>query len=204
MIDTSVPAYPLYMYKEDTDSYPSCSLPEGYRFLFYRKGDELYWSDIMCSLGFFETRERALEIFERDFISAEAELSERMLFVVAPSGEYVATCTLWDGLWLGECRQRFHWLGVKDSHAGLGIARALMTRLLILYRDLGYRGFLYLITGARYYPAVSIYRQYGFSEYWGDTEPGRPENEKFAEWNRINREILDERLPRVEDAGEGI
>ena len=43
-----------------------------------------------------------------------------------------------------------------------------------------------------------------FSEYWGDTEPGRPENEKFAEWNRINREILDERLPRVEDAGEGI
>ena len=57
---------------------------------------------------------------------------------------------------------------------------------------------------SRYYPAVSIYRQYGFSEYWGDTEPGRPENEKFAEWNRINREILDERLPRVEDAGEGI
>lgn len=194
MIDKSVVGYSLYMYKEDTENYPRYSLPEGYRFEFYKAGDEELWADIICSVGFFDTKEIALENFKKDFLGQALRPEDRMLFVVAPNGEYVATCSLWDGMYLGEQRQRFHWLTVRDSHAGRGIARALMTGLLDLYRSLGYQGFIYLITSGRYYPAVAIYREFGFTEYRGTSSPDGKNNPNFAEQNRISLETLDEKL----------
>ena len=41
MIDMSIPEYQIFMYKDDTDTYPHGSLPEGFSFKLYEEGDEV-------------------------------------------------------------------------------------------------------------------------------------------------------------------
>ena len=105
-----------------------------------------------------------------------------MLFVISPEGEYVGTASLWNGLFYGEKKQRIHWVAVKDSHSGKGIAKAMLCRLMDLYCELGYSGFIYLLTGTRNWHAVTLYRKFGFTEYVSDRSPSsRATDTEFAE-----------------------
>lgn len=166
MIDKSAEYYDLFMYKTDTESYPVHYLPDGYSFVFYQKGDEKEWARLETELGQFKTIEDGIECFKREFLTNQTLSPEdRMLFVKAPDGEYVATLTLWNGCHFGKEYQRAHWLAVSDKCAGRGIAKALLSRVLQLYNELGFNGFIYLATGSWFYPAISIYRKYGFKEY---------------------------------------
>ncbi len=168
MINKSIPHYPLTMIKADTKSYPRYSLPDGYEFLFYQKGDEARWAEIEVAVGQFEDMEKGLLHFNRQFIDGQnLKPEERMLFVRSPEGEFVATASLWNGDYLGTECQRIHWVAVKDGHAGKGIAKALLTKLMDLYNNLGYKDFIYLVTGTRNFPAVAIYRKFGFADYTG-------------------------------------
>lgn len=168
MIDKSIPHYPLYMTKTDTKNYPRRTLPDGYEFIFYRQGDEQRWAEIETDVGQFLSVEKGIESFKSSFLVGQTlDASERVLFVRSADGEYVGTASLWNGRFLGEERQRIHWVAVKDKHAGKGIASALLCRLMDLYGELGYGGFIYLLTGTRNYPAVNIYRRFGFIEYYG-------------------------------------
>ena len=169
MIDKSLPYFPLTLVKTDTERYPHRELPEGFRFAFYKAGDEVHWAEIERSLGQFETVEEGVACFRREFPEDyPLRCEDRMLFVIDSEGEYVATVTLWDGDFLGERRQRMHWLAVKDKVAGRGIAAAMTCRILDLYRALGYSGLIYLLTATWYYPAIYIYRKFGYAEYRGD------------------------------------
>lgn len=196
MIDKSLPYFPLTLIKTDTENYPRRSLPEGFRFVFYRAGDEWHWAEIERSLGQFETREEGVACFFREFTEGQRlRPEERMLFVVDEEGEYVATVALWDGNLLGECRQRMHWLAVKDKVAGRGIAAAMVSRVLDLYNSLGYRGFLYLLTATWYYPAISVYRKFGYAEYRGDVSlVSGLSDEEFKEQNEKAIAAVEERL----------
>ena len=166
MIDTSIPYYPLIMSKTDTDIYPKHSLPNGYEFVFYKEGDARKWAEIQTAVGSFGSVERGIEVFIRDFIENHPlSAEERVLFVRDEKGEYIATAALWDGDHFGSREQRIHWVAVHDAHSGKGIAKAMMTCLMELYRSLGYNGFIYLTTGTRNYPAVAIYERFGFKLY---------------------------------------
>lgn len=172
MIDKSIPYYPLTMVKENTEDYPRYELPEGYFFVFYKNGDENYWAEIETDVGQFDSVEKGLECFRREFLDGQDLNPEsRMLFVVAPDGEYAGTASLWNGTFYGEKKQRIHWVAVKDSHSGKGIAKAMLCRLMHLYGDLGYSGFLYLLTGTRNWHAVSLYRKFGFCEFISERSP---------------------------------
>ena len=196
MLDKSIPYYPLMMYKTDTDSYPHYDLPDGYEFVLYQKGDERHWVEIEMSVGQFATEEEGHSCFRREFLQENApSLEERMLFVKAKSGEFVATATLWNGDYLGEEKQRLHWLAVKDSHGGKGIAKALLSRLLSRYGELGYKGFLFLRTGTWNYTAISIYRKFGFTEYRGERSPfPKTDDVAFREQNEKALTIVNERI----------
>ena len=172
MIDKSIESIGVMMYKTDTNNYPKYSLPEGYYFEFYKKGDENNWAQIEMSVGQYDTKEEALSGFERSFIQDQnLILEERMLFVKDLEGNAVATASLWNGFYLGEECQRIHWVAVMDKCAGLGIAKAMLTKLMDLYNELGYYGFIYLSTGTRNFPAISIYRKFGFIDYHGEVDP---------------------------------
>ncbi len=196
MLDKSIPHYPLTMNKTDTKNYPRHALPDGYEFVFYQKGDEVKWAEIETDVGQFSCVEKGIECFMRDFVNGQnLDPRERMLFVKSADGEYVATASLWNGKYLGEECQRIHWVAVKDKCAGKGIAKALLTRLMDLYNELGYCGFIYLLTGTRNYPAVSIYRKFGFAEYRGARSLSvNLTDEQFAEQTENAIGIINERI----------
>ena len=196
MIDKSIERYPLTLCKTDTQNYPRVDLPDGYSFVFYRAGDEKKWAEIECSIGQFESIEKGIECFKKEFlINQELVPEERMLFVKDENGEYVATAALWDGLFLGQNYQRVHWVAVSDKCAGKGIAKALLCRILDLYNELGYSGFIFLLTATWYYPAISIYRKFGFSEYCGEKSlSSKLTDEEFRVQNEKAIAIVDQKL----------
>ena len=179
MLNKNIPNRSLIMQKTDTRTYPKYSLPEGYTFAFYRPGDEKEWVRLEMELGQFESAESGMRCFKSNFID-DQRLSpeERIVFVKNAEGEIVATGTLWDGEYLGEVKQRIHWIAVSDRCAGLGIAKAILTKLMDLYCDLGFSDFIYLWTGTRSYPAVALYRKFGFTDYHGDVNPVTNEREE--------------------------
>lgn len=196
MIDKSIPRYPLTLCKINTDQYPRYSLPQGYSFVFYQKGDEKKWAEIEYSLGQFESIEKGVECFGRQFLTGqELNPEERILFVKDDSGEFVATAALWNGLFLGEDHQRVHWVAVSDKCAGKGIAKALLSRILDMYNELGYSGFIYLVTATWYYPAIGIYKKFGFSEYNGERSLNDElTDEQFREQNEKAIALVDKKL----------
>ncbi len=186
------------MVKEDTKKYPRYELPAGYEFVFYRKGDEKHWAEIETAVGQFSCVEKGIEYFNREFIEGQdLDPEKRMLFVTSPDGEYVGTASLWNGLFYGEKKQRIHWVAVKDEHSGKGIAKAMLCRLMDLYRELGYSGFIYLLTGTRNWHAVSLYRKFGFSEYISDRSPSaRTTDAEFAENTERAVAIINEMISK--------
>ena len=198
MIDKSIPYYPLTMVKDDAENSPSFDLPDGYRFEFYKQGDELHWAEIEVAVGQFSDIEKGLEYFNKEFfVGQDLDPRERMLFVVAPDGEYIGTASLWNGLFYGEKKQRIHWVAVKDSHSGKGIAKAMLSRLMQLYCELGYSGFIYLLTGTRNWHAVTLYRKFGFCEYVSDRSPSsRTTDAEFAENTKKAIALINEMISK--------
>ena len=198
MIDKSLPKYPLYLYKKDTKQYPKYELPSGYTIEFYKKGDEVHWANLECSIGQFETLDAGLKSFENSFVKNQTLSPEdRMMFVKDADGEYVATCALWDGLFCGEKHQRLHWLAVSDKCTGKGIAKCLVSKVFELYNNLGYDGFIYLMTGTWYYNAIGIYKSFGFEEYHGPRSlTANMSDEEFTKqsdeaWKLVNMKLND-------------
>ncbi len=195
MLDKTLPYTPLIMTKTDTESYPRYALPEGYSFVFYKAGDERKWAELWCALGQFETVEAGIRLFQKEFLEGYAIRPEdRMLFVLDSEGKAVATAALWTGDFLGEEYQRVHWVAVSDACAGKGIAKALLSRVIELYNALGYKNFLFLRTGTWNYPAIGIYKKFGFSPYLGERSPfANIPHEGFAEKNAAAWALVDEK-----------
>ncbi len=169
MVDRSVSMKRVVMIKTDTHDFLQYSLPEGYTFSFYQKGDERAWVELEIEVGQFDTFDEGMEAFENDFVRGQSlNVEERMIFVKDDSGNIVATGSLWNGLFCGKIEQKMHWIAVSEKCKGKGIAKALVTRLLQLYEELGYEGFLFLVTITWCYSAINIYRKFGFNEYLGD------------------------------------
>ena len=195
MLDKSLPYTPLMMTKTDTEKYPKFDLPEGYSFRFYRAGDEEKWAELECALGQFGNMEAALRCFQAEFIlNQDLNLEDRMIFVLDPEGKPIATAALWDGIFLGEKKDRLHWVAVSDECAGKGIAKAMISRLLALYNELGFSGFLYLYTSTHSYQAIGIYKKFGFVPYCGEKSPfANISDEEFAEKNLAAWKAVDEK-----------
>ncbi|MBE6644899.1 MAG: GNAT family N-acetyltransferase [Ruminococcaceae bacterium] len=202
MIDKSLPRYYVYMYKTDTKQYPKYELPCGYSFEFYKKGDEVRWAELECSIGQFDSMDAALQSFHNNFVKNQTLAPEqRMLFVKDECGEYVATLTLWNGDYLGETCQRLHWLAVSNKCAGKGIAKALICRVLDLYNELGYEGFVYLLTATWYYRAIGIYKKFGFEAYEGKRSlTANVSDEEFVRQNREAIAIINKKLAEYKKA----
>lgn len=198
MIDKSIPYYPLIMAKRDTDNYPKCKLPDGYEFVFYKDGDAKIWSEIQASVGSFDSVERGVDVFYNDFVNNQVlKAEERVIFVKAPDGEYIASAALWDGEHYGKREQRLHWIATKDAHAGKGIAKAMLTYLMDLYNELGYNGFIYLTTGTRNYPAVRIYQKFGFEIYDENKSLFKDlTDEDFTKRNKIAIDLVNQMLSK--------
>ena len=63
---------------------------------------------------------------------------------------------------------RIHWVAVAPKYQGLGILKAMVTRLLDIYNELGYEGYIHLTSQTWSYKALNVYIKFGFKPYYGE------------------------------------
>ena len=90
--DERIEFYEL-MLQADITGMAEIPLPDGYAYAFYRDGDRDAWIEIEKSAKEFSSYEEGLNAWKRFYADHTAELSNRMVFVVNPAWEKVATAT---------------------------------------------------------------------------------------------------------------
>lgn len=138
------------------DELPAPALPAGFGVRPFAPGDEAAWVAVVGEADRLLTVNRAT--FERAFARDPAELSRRLLFLAASTGETVGTVAAW----FGEAGWgRVHWLAVRPAWQGRGLGRALLVLALHRLRELGHRR-AFLITEAARLRAIRLYLDLGF------------------------------------------
>ncbi|MGI5959892.1 MAG: GNAT family N-acetyltransferase [Massiliimalia sp.] len=189
--DKSLPHIGVIMEKRDTQYYPHFELPRGFHFHSYQPGYEEKWAQLEYEVEGMDTLEEARGVFYTEFLLGQTyqwldrdgeekrypqpeqcpyfeEMRRRMVFVMDDRGELTGIGALWPGWTFGREDQRLHWIAVKPKYQGLGIAKAIVSKLLDLYNDMGYSGYLYLASQTWSYKALRIYYLFGFEPYLGE------------------------------------
>jgi len=194
LIDRSIEFYPVMMVKRDMDSFPVCPLADGYSFDFYRNETGIEdWVRVQYESGQLETRSAIAPLFREEFMERPELLEKRILFVRDSSGAPVASAALWYGSPFGEELLRIHWVATDVRHQGKGLCRAMLSRLMQLYHEIGGKGPVYLLSQTYSYAAISIYQSFGFERYLGP-EPCGWHVENFEETARKAWALIDEKI----------
>ncbi len=160
--DERIKFYELLL-EGDLDRLPCFTLPQGYKFVFYKQGDRDIWIDIEKSAKEFASYAQGLKAWHRYYGDNEKSLLERMVFVENENGEKVATATAYyditnrdksgDG-WL-------HWVAVRREYQGKGLSKPLISYVLGVMRGLGYTH-VKIPTQTTTWLACKIYLDLGF------------------------------------------
>jgi len=160
--DERIRYYELLL-ERNLDALPCFSLPEGYKFVFYRQGDRDIWIDIEKSAKEFIDYAQGLEAWNRYYANNETALLNRMVFIENANGEKVATATAYyditnrdksgDG-WL-------HWVAVRREYQGKGLSKPLISYALSIMRELGYTH-AKIPTQTTTWLACKVYLDFGF------------------------------------------
>ncbi len=182
MLDKSVKYYHILMCRKHGIPLPEFTLPEGYKFVSFKAGDEKEWSEIEASVGEFERAVDAYEYFRQKYLPFISELERRAIFVENESGEKCATATTWWS-YTGIRRDPWlHWVSVKPGFQGKGIGKALVVEALRRMAAIeGDRDF-YLHTQTWSYKAIGIYLECdfeisceeGLGGYWNEYKKALP------------------------------
>ncbi len=182
------------MIRKDLENVPEYPLPAGYGFRTYRRGDERIWAEIQTRAGNFESLEKALEDFEREFSSKVEEFERRCLFLVASeSGEAIGSTTAWfDPDYRGQDHGRIHWVAIVPEYQGRGLAKPMLAEAMKLLRKWHKR--VYLATHTGCLKAINMYLDFGF-------EPDMKKERADEAWRMIASAIDHPALERLRDGG---
>jgi ribosomal protein S18 acetylase RimI-like enzyme len=164
MLDKSIP-YKNIIMKLDWVKNPGISdpeLPDGYDFKFFEKGDELRWAELECSVLEFDSTEKALEYFTKDYLPYLAELEKRCVFIVDPQGKYVATANAWWADCDGKHQASLHWVAVHPDYQGKGFGKHVVNKALSLFPVYERNLDVYLHTQTWSHVAINLYYKLGF------------------------------------------
>ena len=188
MLDRSLPYIPVVMRTRGAALHPRFSLPEGYVLSGYRGGFDLAWARIETAAGEFKNPEDAVPVFRRDFPD-EALRPSRCLFALAPDGLPVATVSLWESDKLGPVLPRVHWVATDPAHECKGLCKALLTAAM----DVAARAYpglpVFLTTQTTSWPAVRLYRRFGFEPVWERPAHWTGDWQPTEAWDIIDRKI---------------
>lgn len=183
----------VLMTKTDPENYPRFNLPDGFSFKAYEPGMETEWAALMVEVDQIGIFEEAAKTFRDEFLVLLDLLPSRCFFVLDHGGRVAATASLWHGNEFGRTNNRIHYVATRPQYEGMGLAKALLTRLLDVNAALGNRNFLYLTTQTISYQAINIYMKFGFKPYL-DEKPAHWTVEDYEEanpkaWERIFDQI---------------
>ena len=202
-IDKSVPYIAVIMEKFDTDVYPKYELPAGYYFAQYEPGFEKLWAKMHYEIDHVDSLEEGETIFREGYLNADKSpdfktLKEKTVFVMDENNNLAGTGSIWDGDTFGGTYQRLHWIGVAARHQNKGLAKAVISKSLDIYNNLGYGGYIYLTSQTWSYKALNIYMKFGFKPYMGELPKNWEDNElkskNFKEKNIKAWDIINEKI----------
>jgi GNAT superfamily N-acetyltransferase len=193
MLDKSVPYVKILMKRRAGVPVPEPRLPDGYRFVFFKAGDEKYWAEIETSVLEFDSEQEALEFFKKSFLPYSKELERRCVFVENEKGEKVATAMAWrDNFYPhGKVYPWLHWVAVKPEAQGLGLGKAVSAKATQLLFEINGDVDFYLCTQTWSHKAVSIYEKLGWELAY---------EERIRHFSRVNCEKGRKILKRIRRA----
>ena len=162
MLDKSVPYSGFYMRRKAGAPLEAFSLPEGFTFTFFEDGDDASWARIETSVLEFDSEFSALLHFKEEYMPHLDELRRRCIFVNDGGGARVATSTAWWQHVREERRPWVHWVAVDPRYQGLGLGKAIISRVVGLLLELEGDADMYLHTQTWSHKAVGLYRLHGF------------------------------------------
>ena len=162
MLDKSLPYVGIYMKRPAGTPFTPEPLPAGFRFSFYKNGDEASWAKIETSVLEFDSEFEALLYFKGKFKPEIDELVKRCLFIETEKGKKIATATAWWHYIQGERRAWLFWVAVTPEYQGLGLGKALISEVTKLMLELEGDVDLYLHTQTWSHKAFRIYEKFGY------------------------------------------
>jgi len=190
-IDKTLEYHELLMTYNATSKYNKHELPDGYKFEFYKAGDEFEWVNIYLQTGEFTDYEYAWKIFHEFYDSFIDDLNKRCIFIVNKDGKKVGTATISK---LDEEEYGYNavvdWVAISKEYQGKGLARPLISRLLQLANELGHTKVL-LHTQTHTWLAAKLYLDEGF-------EPFKVE-ENYKGWQILKKLTNHPKLENIRD-----
>jgi len=162
LLDKTLPFYSLYMRRKAGTPIPAHPLPDGFKFVFYKDGDELSWAKVETSVDEFDSEFAALLLFKESFLPNVDELYRRCLFIEDKNGNKVATATAWWSFIEEERRPWVHWVSVAPGYQMLGLGKAITSQVTGLLLELDGDVDFYLCTQTWSYKAINIYKKVGY------------------------------------------
>jgi len=148
------------MIRRSLDDVPQYVLPAPYRVVWYRPGCEEWWRRIQTAADRFNTI--GPDLFEVEFGTDEALLSQRQCFLLDERGVPFATATAWfNDDYGGRPFGRVHWVAIVPEMQGRGLSKPLLTLVCNRLRELGHER-AYLTTSTARIPAINLYLKFGF------------------------------------------
>lgn len=153
----------VIMIRDNLDNLPEHEIPSGYHIRTFRRGEERAWAEVQHGAGAFQTVEKALEDFEREFAPHLDELESRCIVVVEDSTNRIvgATTAWYDREFQGMEWGMIHWVAVTPEYQGRKLAKPLLAEAMRRLRQSHSRAMLRTNTGCE--RAISMYLDFGFA-----------------------------------------
>ena len=161
MLDKSIPFLNVLMKRDAGTPLTEFPLPQGYRFVFYKPGDEKDWAELEAAVLEFPRGVDALMLFQNKYFIVP-ELERRCVFIEDPEGKKVGTSTMW---WEYSGKRRNPWVSyvsVLPGYQGLGLGKALSSYILKVGIEIEGDVDFYLHTQTWSHRAIPIYEKVGF------------------------------------------
>jgi len=162
MLDKTIPFARLKMVRKAGTPIPDFPLPEGFKFTFYTDGNETDWARIETSVDEFDNEFAALMHFKQEFIPYVDELYRRLLFIETEDGKKIATANAWWSFVEDERRAWLHWVATDPEYQGLGLGKAITSKVTQLLKEVEGDVNFYLSTQTWSYKAINIYISCGY------------------------------------------
>ena len=185
MLDKTLPYAKLYMRRKAGTPIPEFPLPEGFKYTLYKDGDEADWAKLEYSVEEFDSEFAALLRCKEEFMQNVDELYRRCLFIENENGEKVATANAWWTFIEDERRAWLHWVSVAPGYQGLGLGKAITSRVTQLLLELEGDVDFYLSTQTWSYKAINIYKICGYEATDEKTLYGRKHKNHYKKAMKI-------------------
>lgn len=204
-IDKKIKYYDLLMVR-DLKNIEKFNLPDGFHYTFWDHDNcKADWINIHIETGEFNSIDKEAEpIFNSFYSKFYSELSTRCIFIENNKGEKIATATISPTNEFGyKCV--IDWFAISPKAQGLKLAKPLLSKVLLVAKELGYEKIL-LHTQTNTWLAAIIYLDCGFIPYKTRNNKGwnilksitnHPKLKKFK--NIPNNEIYDELMIKIEN-----